>query len=334
MNAPIPDTVTLTAVPGLLVGHAVDEAHGTGCTVILCPEGRTPGVHVPGFAPGSREIELMRAESLVDAVHGLALAGGSAFGLAACQGVVRFLVERGCGLDMPDGRIPLVPGAVIYDLDGNPGAGMLSYAALGYEAAVRASAAPVAQGRVGAGRGARCGRLFARVSGLDCPTAPGGVGSAVRVWNGMIVGALVVVNALGNVHDPDTGEWLAGGVDNQGRRLSDAVMYAALAGEIPRGNTVLAVVGVSAPLDKTAANRVARMAAAGLPRVIRPAHLLFDGDVVFALAPRPDPERAKTPAHLENLLGALGAEAVAHAAARAVRAAPGSDLMNLPTEKS
>lgn len=316
----IPDTMTLTAVPGLLVGHAADEGHGTGCTVVLCPEGRTPGVHVPGFAPGSREIELMRAESVVDVVHGLALAGGSAFGLAACQGVARLLTERGCGLAMPDGRIPLVPGAVIYDLDGNPGAGMVPYTALGYEAAARASALPVAQGRVGAGRGARCGRLFSRIAGLERPTAPGGVGSAACAWNGLIVGALVVVNALGNVHDPDTGEWLAGGVDNEGRRLPDEILYAALAGEIPRGNTVLAVVGVSAPLDKTAANRVARMAAAGLPRAIRPAHLLFDGDVVFALAPKPSPEWAKPPTHVENLLGALGAEAVARAAARAVRA--------------
>lgn len=311
--------LTLTDVAGINVGHATDSANGTGCTAVLCPEGCTPGVAVPGFAPGSRETELMRADSRVDTVHGLVLAGGSAFGLAAADGVTRYLKESGVGLVMPHGRVPLVPGAVIYDLDGNGKAGELPDATMGYAAAKAASRAPVAQGRVGAGTGARCGRLFAALSpadGVSAATSPGGLGSAGRRLHGVTVAALVVVNALGNVHDPDTGEWLAGGVDTEGLPLSAQAMYAALATERPgTGNTVLAVVATDAPLDKAAACRFARMAAAGLPRAIRPAHLTFDGDIVFALAARPQGGRGSLQ---EDLLGALGAEAVARAAALAV----------------
>ncbi len=306
-------SLTLTSVPGVLVGHAEDAEHTTGCTAVLCPEGFTPGVCVPGFAPGSRELELLRPESLVNAVHGIVLSGGSAFGLAAADGVVRHLVEQDCGFLMPHARIPLVAGAVIYDLDGNSRPGVLPDAAMGYAAARAADASPVRQGRVGAGTGARCGRLFSMGEGPD-RTSPGGLGSAGMRHGPFIIAALVVVNALGNVHDPRTGRWLAGGVDDCGRPLPEESLYAALAGdELPVANTVLAVVATNARLDKAAVNRLARMAAAGLPRSIRPAHLTYDGDVVFALSAGNGPDGN------ENLLGALGAEAVAAAAAAAVR---------------
>ena len=308
--------VTLTAVPGLLVGHSTDTEHHTGCTVVLTPEGFTPGVHVPGFAPGSRETDLMRTDSLVDAVHGIVLSGGSAFGLAAADGVVRFLREAGHGYVMPHATIPIVAGAVIYDLDQNTKPGLLPDADMGYKTAQSASAQAVGQGRVGAGTGSRCGRLFSRKSGFQ--SSPGGVGSAgFRRPDGLIVSALVVVNALGNVHNPDTGEWLAGGRDASGKALDAKAMYDSLAlHKKPSSNTVLVVVATNARLDKQGTNRLARMAAAGLPRAIRPAHLLYDGDIVFALSSK---TASKPDAYAENLIGALAAEAVAHAAANAVR---------------
>ena len=308
---------TLTAVPGILAGHATDAAKSTGCTAVLCPEGCTPGLYVPGFAPGSRETELLRPESTVDAVHGILLSGGSAFGLAAAEGVVRFLQERGHGFAMPHGIIPLVAGAVIYDLDMNKAPGMLPDAAMGYAAASAADSAPVPRGSVGAGTGARCGRMFAMGNSPD-RSEKSGLGSALAQYKGLTAAALVVVNALGNVHDPDTGRFLAGGRDRTGAPLPPEAVLAALAGEEnPSANTVLAVVATNAPLNKVQCSRFARMAGAGIARSVRPAHLLYDGDIVFALASRlPRPQGP--PPWTESLLGALGAEAVARAAADAV----------------
>ncbi len=306
---------TITGIDGLLAGHATDQENRTGCTAVICPEGFTPGVDVPGFAPGTRETDLLRPESTVDAVHGLLLAGGSAFGLAAADGVVRFLRERGIGFAMPHAVVPVVPGAVIYDLDMNRKAGNLPDAAMGHAAAMAADSAPLREGSVGAGTGARCGRMFGMRDGRD-RTEKSGLGSALVEWKGIRVGALVVVNALGNLHDPVNGAFLAGGRDEAHRPLSREAMLAALAGEdLPRSNTVLAVVATNAPLDKVRAARLARMAGGGLARSIRPAHLAYDGDIVFALA-----SKRSLPARSGNLtdslLGALGAEAVALAAAR------------------
>ena len=309
---------TLTAIPGILAGHAADRDNTTGCTDVLCPAGFTPGIAVPGFAPGCRETELMRPESLVDAVHGILLAGGSAFGLASADGIVRFLRERGHGLAMPHGVIPLVPGAVIYDLDGNRNPGVLPDAAMGYTAARNATAAPVPCGRTGAGTGARCGRMFGTAEGPD-RTSPAGLGSALMEREGVMVGALVVVNALGNIHDPETGQCLAGGRDADGRLFGRESILAALAGDaMPRANTVLTVVATNAPLDKAAASRLARMAATGLARAIRPAHLAYDGDIVFALSSKAALAPGTGP-WTENLLGAMGADAVAQATVDAVR---------------
>ncbi|MDL2210785.1 P1 family peptidase [Desulfovibrio sp. OttesenSCG-928-O18] len=305
---------TLTAIPGILVGHAEDAAKSTGCTAVLCPEGFTPGVAVPGFAPGSRETDLMRPESTVDAVHGIALSGGSAFGLAAADGVMRYLHETGRGYVMPHGIVPIVPGAVIYDLDGNASPGVLPDAAMGYTAAKAAADAPVRRGRVGAGCGARCGRLFGAER-----ASPAGLGSALTEREGIKAAALVVVNALGNVHDPETGACLAGARGADGRLLDsrDDVFAALSASAVPQSNTVLAVVAVNIPLDKAGTNRLARMAAAGLARVIRPAHLLFDGDIMFALSAKTGPLSGANP-RTETLLGAMAADAVARAAADAV----------------
>ena len=305
-------SMTLTSVPGILVGHATDTAACTGCTAILCPSGFTPGVHVPGFAPATRETALMRPEALVESVHGLCLAGGSAFGLAAATGVVRFLWERGIGFETPFARVPIVPGAAIFDLDLNKRSGLLPDEDMGHRAAEAASSSPVEQGAVGAGTGARCGR----VAGFERP-AKSGLGSWGMRIGDVIVAALVVLNALGNVYDPDTGEWLAGGHDASGRRLEGEALYAALSDgqkERSRLNTVLVVVAANSPLSKMGTSRLARMAGTGLPRVLRPAHMLFDGDVVFALSSKEGPHAE------EDLLGVMGAEAVARATVSAIRA--------------
>lgn len=314
---------TLTAIDGLLAGHATDERNHTGCTAILCPQGFTPGIAVPGFAPGCRETELMRPEAQVDTVHGLLLAGGSAFGLAAADGVMRFLREQGHGFAMPHGVIPIVPGAVIYDLDMNARPGVLPDAAMGYAAARAASAAPLAEGAVGAAYGARCGRLFCL-----CRDAAGrpldlsdksGLGSLCLERQGIRVAALVVLNALGNVYDAQ-GRFLAGGRYADGKPVPHDRALDALAGDVPTGNTVLTVVATNVPLDKTRCSRLARMAATGLARHIVPAHMLFDGDIVFALASKQPLPDGHGPWN-ELLLGALAADAVAGAVCRAARPA-------------
>lgn len=304
-------SMTLTSVPGILVGHTTDTSSHTGCTAILCPEGFTPGIHVPGFAPASRETELMYPEALVESVHGLCLSGGSAFGLAAATGVVRFLREQHVGFETPFARVPIVPGAAIFDLDLNTAPGTLPDEAMGYAAAMAASDRPVEQGAVGAGTGARCGR----VAGFEHP-AKSGLGSWGIQRGDVIVSALVVLNALGNVYDPDTGAWLAGGHDDAGRRLEGEALYKLLGTQEveSRLNTVLVAVATNAPLSKVGASRLARMSGTGLARVLRPVHMLFDGDIVFALSAKEGPHAG------ENLLGVMGAEAVARAAVSAIHA--------------
>jgi L-aminopeptidase/D-esterase-like protein len=300
-------SLTLTAVDGILVGHATDERHRTGCTAILCPEGATPGAHVCGFAPGTREVALCDPLNRADQVQGVLLSGGSAFGLDAASGVVRWLTERDRGLPTLYGRVPLVPSAIIYDLNFNQSRG-LPDAAMGYQAAQNASAEPVPQGCVGAGTGATCGKM----AGFD-RAMKSGLGSAGVFWRDVQVAALAVVNPLGSVLDADTGRIIAGGRTADGRALAslhevlsvftDMMALSYLAST----NTVLGVVATNARLSKIQAARVARMAAAGIAQTIRPAHTLFDGDVVFCLA------TGRGPAGEENLIGALGAEMMARA---------------------
>ena len=310
---------TITAIEGLLAGHCTDRENVTGCTTIICPEGFTPGVYVPGFAPSSREIELMRPEARVEEVHGILLTGGSAFGLAAADGVMRWMRERGYGLPTTYATVPIVAGAVIYDLDMNRQPGILPDADMGYAACQAASTAPLAQGCQGVGVGARLGKLFHLARDANARSSKSGLGTALVERNGLMAGAAVVVNALGNLHDPDNGAFLSGGRDAAGRPLGREEMLAALAGDgIPRSNTVLAVVAVNAPLSKVQTSRLARMAGTGIARAIRPTHLTFDGDVVFALASK-KPLPAEVGAWSENLLGVMAAEAVAQSIVNAVK---------------
>ncbi len=315
-------SISLTSIDGISVGHASD--HGTGCTAILCPEGFTPGVYMPGFAPASREVELMRAENTVDKVHGIMLAGGSAFGLNAAAGLIRFLQEQGKGLEMPNARIPLVPCAAIYDLDINQKPGFLPDPDMGYAAAKNATNAPLTgnrTGRVGAGTGALCGRM-----GMP---SPAGIGSCGIEHNGIKIAALSVLNSLGSVYDQNTGTFIAGAQiptpdGNIPMTLAHLCAFMAPAspaapasegsGPLPTSNTILTVVATNVPLSKLQTNRLARMASSGIARVVRPAHMLFDGDIVFALSSTTGPQAD------ENLLAAMAAEVVANSIMLAAQA--------------
>ncbi|MFH1137467.1 MAG: P1 family peptidase [Pseudomonadota bacterium] len=307
--------MTLTDVKGILVGHATDVENHTGCTAILCPEGATAGVHVPGFAPGSRETELLHPLAQVEEIHGVLLTGGSAFGLAAATGTMRFLTEKGYGLPTLYARVPLVPAAVIYDLNFNQTLGKPDEE-MGYRAAENASDRPVVQGCVGAGTGCTAGKL----AGFD-RAMKSGLGSFSLTLGEVRIGALVVANPMGAVVDAETGETLAGMLTPDRKAITPASRMirdmAALMAPPPVSNTVLAVVAVDADLTRVQAARLARMASVGLARAIRPAHLLYDGDTVFALATRTGPTVDL------NVLGALAAEATAQAAALAAKNAVG-----------
>ena len=295
---------TLTAIDGIKVGHATDLTARTGCTVVLCPGGATAGVDVRGGAPGTRETEALRPGRLVQKAHAVLLTGGSAFGLDAAGGVVQYLEERNVGFSAGPVRVPIVPAAVIFDL-GIGDAKVRPDREMGYRACLNATDEPVAMGAVGAGAGATVGKA------PGVTPSPGGIGSAcVRLESGLIVAAITVVNALGNIIHPRTGEILAGGRENDdfadiAERLSDTDL-------IQGTNTTIGVVATNAALSVAEANRVAEMAHDGMARAIHPAHTMFDGDTLFALA---------TGAHTEsrvNSVGILAAEVVAEAIVNAV----------------
>ncbi|MBW2091405.1 MAG: P1 family peptidase [Deltaproteobacteria bacterium] len=306
--------MTLTDVAGIRVGQVTDQINRTGCTAILCPEGAAAGMELRGMAPGSRETHLFDPLTRTEEIHGVLLTGGSAFGLAAASGVMRWLSENGYGLETSCGRVPLVPAAVIYDLFFNQSFG-LPDEAMGYEAARIASTDPVEQGCVGAGTGATAGKL----AGIDRAMKTG-VGSAGFEAGGVKVAALAVANPVGDVVDPENGEILAGVRSPDGRTISGAMSALKAGASIlaaPASNTVLGVVATEARLTKIQAARAARMAACGFARAIRPASTLHDGDMVFVLA------TCKGPAVDENIIGALGAEVLAKAIASAARSARG-----------
>ena len=304
----------ITDVPGIRVGHATDQAGLTGCTVVLCGEGMIAGVSVRGLAPGTRETALLRPGSLVEKVHAVLLTGGSAFGLAAADGVMRFLEARGIGYDTGVARVPIVPAAVLFDLalgaaDARPDA------AMGYRACEVAAGGPVVQGNAGAGTGATVGKILGMGRAMK-----GGIGSASVHAGDLVVGALVAVNAYGDVIDPATGAIVAGSRQADGRGLADTrlAMRRLLAPEgAAHTNTVIGVVATNARLDVARANEVAAAAHDGLARAVRPAHSLYDGDTLFAVA------AGEIEAH-QTLVMDMAAEAVALAVLNGVRAARAS----------
>jgi L-aminopeptidase/D-esterase-like protein len=314
----------LTDIPGISVGHWTDPDAATGCTVILCPAGAVAGVDVRGGAPGTREIALLDPTCTVERVDAVLLSGGSAFGLAAADGVMRWLEEQGHGFETPVARVPIVPAAILFDL-ALGSAEVRPDAAAGYAACEAAHDGPVEEGCVGVGTGATVGKVL----GFQHATK-GGVGTASRaVGDGVIVAALAAVNAFGDVCDPQTGRIIAGARQPDGAGFVDTL--SALTGRVDPdkqwgGNTTLAVVATNAALTKTQVTKVAQMAHDGLARTIRPIHTALDGDLVFALS-------LGDAAGDVSLVGALAAEVLSTAIVRAVRQATG--LHGLPAaEKS
>jgi L-aminopeptidase/D-esterase-like protein len=309
MNAP---NGTLTDVSGVRVGHATDREHLTGCTVVLCPaQGCVAGVDVRGSAPGTRETDLLRPGQLVERVHAIVLAGGSAFGLAAADGVMRYLEEKGVGFPVGVTVVPIVPAAIIFDLTVGDFR-VRPDAAMGYAACLAASDGPVAEGNVGAGTGASVGKALGPAGAMKA-----GVGAvSLQLPGGLTVAALMVVNALGDVVDPASGEIIAGARLPDGR-FADSAAILLHGAPAPRSwptNTVIGVVATNARLSKEQATKVAQMAHDGLARCIRPAHTMFDGDTIFALA------TGDVQADVSRV-GQAAADAVAAAILRSVRAA-------------
>ena len=283
----------ITDVRGIQVGHVQNEEALTGCTVILCRRGAVAGVDVRGGAPGTRETDLLNPINLVEKVHAIVLSGGSAFGLDAASGVMRYLEEQKIGFNTGAARVPIVPSAILYDL--NLGrADVRPDSAMGALAAASAVSTPPAEGNVGAGTGASIGKMFGAALAMKS-----GLGTAsMDIGGGVIVGAIVAVNAWGDVVDPKSGEIIAGlrsgkvGPLRVGKKDSFADTLAMMKtpigcgvlGLASRGNTVIGAVATNAKLTKAQAAKVAQMAQDGIARTIRPAHTMLDGDAIFALS--------------------------------------------------
>jgi L-aminopeptidase/D-esterase-like protein len=310
----------ITDIPGIKVGHYTDLRAATGCTVVLCEEGATAGVEVRGPAPGTRETAHLRPQHLVQQIHGVLLSGGSAFGLDAAAGVMRYLEESGYGFDTGVARVPIVPAAILFDLAiGDPTVRPDAEAA--YQACMGATPGAVTEGNAGVGTGATIGKLMGMGQAMK-----GGLGTASQtIGGGIIVGAVVAVNCLGDVVDWRTGEILAGARKPGGGYLDTAE---ALKGDLARTllaftNTTIGVVATSARLTKEETNELARLAGTGYAYAIRPATML-DGDALFALSVGEMKGDV-------SAIGAAGAEVVAESIARAVRQA--ESLAGVPARR-
>jgi L-aminopeptidase/D-esterase-like protein len=315
---------SITAIEGIRVGHAHDADAVTGCTVILCEKGAVGGVDQRGGAPGTRETDALQPVHLVTKVHAIMLSGGSAFGLDAATGAVRYLEERKVGFNVGVAKVPIVPAAILFDLNIGS-AKRRPDAAMGYEACLNASRSAPQEGSVGAGMGATVGKIL----GPGQATKAGIGSAAMDLGGGVRVAAIMAVNAFGDVIDPDNGRIIAGarslrkgpirigkGKFADSMQVMKSAAGRAVFGAAQRGNTVIGVVATNAKFDKQGATKVARMAMNGLARVIRPANTMLDGDTIFALA------TGKRKADV-NIVGAFAAEVVIEAVLRAVRAARG-----------
>jgi len=307
----------LTDVPGFQVGHAQDFKGATGCTVVLCPPGTVGGLDVRGSAAGTRQTDSLQPFHFVDEVHAVLLSGGSAFGLDASGGVMRFLEERNIGYQTSSGKVPIVPTAIIYDLGIGEGQ-IRPNRQMGYQACLNSHSGRVEEGSVGAGTGASVGKLM----GIRWATK-GGLGTlSIVLPNGVIVAALLVVNAFGDVVDPEDRRILAGARDpqigtsfiNSAARIKEG--FSPPRAETVFQNTTLGIVATNAKLSKRQTIKVAQMAQSGLARTISPIHSTVDGDLIFALS-------AGDVRYDVNAVGLLAEEAVAAAVIRAIREADG-----------
>lgn len=322
---------TITDVSGIEVGQVQDDEALTGCTVILCRKGAVAGVDVRGSAPGTRETDLLDPINLVEKVHAVVLAGGSAFGLDAASGVMRYLDENGIGFDTGAGKVPIVPSAILFDLGLGRG-DVRPDAEMGYRAASVASTDTPAEGNVGAGTGASVGKIFGLKTAMKA-----GIGTASINMGGLVIGAMVAVNAFGDVIDPHSGQIVAGArstnlgplkIGQEGYFGDTLEIMKTFVGRTvlnfaTKANTVIGVVATNAKQTKSEATKVAQMAHDGLARTIRPAHTMLDGDTIFALATG---EKKSDP----STVGAFAAEVVSQAILRAVqKATPAGGLPGL-----
>ena len=306
----------LCDLPGVLVGHWTDALNGTGCTVVLTPDGACAGVDVRGSSPGTRETDLLDPTAGVDRVHAILLSGGSAYGLGAAHGAVRWLAERGYGWYTPAARVPIVPAAIVYDLAFNSSS-VYPTEADAYIACESANASDASRGNIGAGTGCTVGKLLGFAN-----SSRGGLGQAsLTLAGGAIVAALVAVNAIGDIVDPTAARIIAGARDPESGQLADALTTLSsrfdqfLFRRPPtRENTTIGVVATNLPLNKAQATKLAQMAQAGVTRTTRPAHTMYDGDCLFALGTG----ALDIPFEL-SLLGAMAAEVVAAAVLDGVR---------------
>jgi L-aminopeptidase/D-esterase-like protein len=310
----------ITDVTGIKVGHWTDEAGPTGCTVVFCEQGAVPGVDVRGGAPGTHGTDFLRPGNFAAPVHAILLTGGSAYGLEAASGVMRWCEEHGIGIEFGGLHVPIVAGAVIFDLNiGNPK--VRPTAKSGYTAIETATSGPVAEGSVGAGTGATVAKFLGEQHRLK-----GGLGTASEVLaGGIVVGVLVVVNAVGDVIDSKTGAIVAGPRGDEPGSMQDSTSLLQQGIQRPaRGNTTIGVVATNAQLTKEQASRVAIVAHDGLARAIRPVHTQADGDTIFTMATGERPLE-------DNLLPleALAAVAVERAIVKAVLAA--TSLAGVPS---
>jgi len=311
----MPSANSIVDVAGISVGHATDLNRLTGCTVVLCPPGATAAVDVRGGAPGTRETDLLGPGRLVQQVQAVVLAGGSAFGLAAADGVVRYLAERSHGWPVGSIRVPIVPAAILFDLGiGDPHA--YPDASAGWQAAQTATSAGLEVGCVGAGTGAAVGKVL----GINRAVKSGIGSAAIRLASGATVGAIVAVNALGDVVSPVSGQILAGSrdpsTDEYVSAVSQLIHAEPITPSLAGTNTTIGVVATDAALDRDDLVRVAASAHDGLARVVRPAHTLYDGDTFFALSTR----QSRTKVNPIAVAVAAG-EVVATAIVQAVMAA-------------
>jgi L-aminopeptidase/D-esterase-like protein len=317
VGAPTPPGA-ITDVPGIKVGHVTRTERLTGCTVILAEGGAVAGVDVRGSAPGTIETDLLDPVNLVQQVHAVFLSGGSAFGLDVATGVRKYLFERKIGFETRVARVPIVPGAILFDLGVGARPDIWPTADCGYRAAAGAAGGPVAEGNVGAGAGATIGKMGGGGA------MKGGLGTASIVvpadGGTLVVGAIVAVNAVGDVIDPRDGAVVAGVRTPDGAGLADArrlVRTGTASPARPGQNTTIGVVATNARLTKVQATKVAQMAHDGLARAIYPAHTMGDGDAIFALS-----TGALESADVSRV-GALAADVMAEAIVRAVRQAKG-----------
>lgn len=301
----------LTDVQGLEVGHSQSKEGITGCTVVICKEGATGGVDVRGGAPGTRETDLFKAENMIQKVHAIVLSGGSAFGLDAASGVMKFLEEEGIGFNVGVATVPIVASAVIFDLAlGDPL--IRPNLEMGYKASKSASQTENTQGNIGCGMGASVGKIMGPNNGMKS-----GIGSASISFGDLVVSAIVSVNSFGDIYNHKTGEQIAGVYDYENKKLLNTIEIMTN-NEVQLGfsieNTTIGVIGTNAIITKAEANKVSQMAQNGLARSINPVHSMMDGDTVFTMATNVVKSDV-------NIIGTLAAEVMSRAISNGIKSA-------------